>query len=104
MRPEDETSEPELIAKAFQEISLEIAYEGLAKILLEAALGYSRTVWGIVLLSQGGELLAEANPGFPRKEAGFPRKRVKYFVNLRPARSGSRIRCARSRSRRFVFT
>jgi hypothetical protein len=42
MTPEDGTSELELIAKAFQEISKEISHEGLAKALLKAALGYSR--------------------------------------------------------------
>jgi hypothetical protein len=50
MRPEGETSELELIAKAFQEISKEIIREGLAKVLLKAALGYSRVVRGAVPL------------------------------------------------------
>ena len=34
MKPENETTELELIAKAFQAISKEISYEGLAKALL----------------------------------------------------------------------
>jgi hypothetical protein len=50
MRPEDETSEPELIAKAFQETSKEIVREGSAKALLKAELGYSRVARGAVPL------------------------------------------------------
>jgi hypothetical protein len=46
MRPEDETSELELIAKALQEISKAITHERLAKALLKAALGYSRAARG----------------------------------------------------------
>jgi hypothetical protein len=79
MRPENETSEPELIAKAFQEISKQIIRGGLAKARLKPALGYSGAVQGAVSLSQGGELLAKA-------DAGFPRERVKYFVSQPSAR------------------
>jgi hypothetical protein len=78
MRPENETSEPELIAKAFQAISKEIRHESLAKALLKAALDYSGAARGAVLLSEGVELLAKA-------DASFPRERAKFFASQPPA-------------------
>jgi signal transduction histidine kinase len=77
MTLENETLELDLIAKAFQAISKEISYRGLAKALLKAALGYSRAIRGAVLLSEGGERLAKA-------DAGFPRERVKVFASHPP--------------------
>jgi signal transduction histidine kinase len=74
MRLENETSEFELIAKAFQAISKEISYEGLAKALLKAALDYSGAARGAVVLSEGAELLAKA-------DASFPRERAKFFAS-----------------------
>jgi signal transduction histidine kinase len=74
MTLENETFELELIAKAFQAISKEISYRGLAKALLQAALGYSGAVRGAVLLSEGDELLAKA-------DASFPRERAKVFAS-----------------------
>jgi signal transduction histidine kinase len=71
---ENETFELGPIAKAFQAISKEISYGGLAKALLKTALGYSRAVRGAVLLSKGGELLAKA-------DASFPRERAKVFAS-----------------------
>jgi signal transduction histidine kinase len=71
MRLENETSELELIAKAFQAISKEISYEGLAEALLKAALGHSGAARGAVLLSEGAELLAKADASFPRERAKF---------------------------------
>jgi GAF domain-containing protein len=68
MRLEHETPEIELIAKAFQVISKEISYEGLAKALLKAALGYCGAARGAVLLSEGGELLAKADANFTREK------------------------------------
>src|SRR5215510_583581 len=69
MRLESETHELEAIAKAFQVISKEISYEGLAKALLKEALNYSGAVRGGVLLSEEGELLAKADASFPRAKA-----------------------------------
>jgi hypothetical protein len=77
MTLENETFELELIAKAFQAISKEISYGGLARALLEAALGYSGAVRGAVLLSKEGELLAKA-------DASFPRERAKVFTSQPP--------------------
>ena len=74
MRLENETSEIGRIAKAFQAISKEISYEGLAKALLKAALDYCRAERGAVLLSEKGELLAKA-------DASFPRERARFFVS-----------------------
>jgi C4-dicarboxylate-specific signal transduction histidine kinase len=74
MRLENETSEIQLIAKAFQAISKETSYEGLAKALLKAALGYSGAARGAVLLSEKAELLAKA-------DASFPRERAKFFAS-----------------------
>jgi len=74
MTLEDETLELGPIAKAFQAISKEISYAGLAKALLKTALGYSGAVRGAVLLSKGGELLAKA-------DASFPRERAKVFAS-----------------------
>jgi signal transduction histidine kinase len=71
MRFGNETSELELIANAFQAISKEISYEGLAQALLAAALRYSGAARGAVLLSEGGELLARADASFPREKAKF---------------------------------
>ncbi|MEH2594968.1 signal transduction histidine kinase [Bradyrhizobium sp. AZCC 1577] len=78
MRLAVETSELELIAKAFQAISKETSYEGLAKALLKAALGYSDAGRGAVVLSESGELLTKA-------DASFPRERAKFFVSEPPA-------------------
>jgi signal transduction histidine kinase len=83
MRLENETSELELIAQAFRAISKEISYEGLAKALLKAALGYSGAARGAVLLSEGGELLAKA-------DASFPRQKAKFFAS-QPAASEFRL-------------
>lgn len=74
MKLENETSEFELIAEAFRTIAKEISYGGLAKALLEAALGYSAAARGAVLLSEGGKLLAKA-------DASFPRERAKVFAS-----------------------
>ena len=74
MTLENETFELEPIAKAFQAISKEISYAGLAKALLKTALGHSGAVRGAVLLSKGGELLAKA-------DASFPRERAKVFAS-----------------------
>jgi signal transduction histidine kinase len=74
MRLENETSEIGRIAKAFQAISKEISYEGLAKALLKAALEYCGAERGAVLLSEKGELLAKA-------DASFPRERARFFVS-----------------------
>jgi signal transduction histidine kinase len=77
MTPKNETFDLELIAKAFQVISKEISYGGLARALLKVALEYSGAVRGAVLLSEGGELLAMAN-------ASFPRERAKVFASQPP--------------------
>ena len=69
MRLESGTHELEAIAKAFQIISKEISYEGLAKSLLNEALNYSGAARGGVLLSEEGELLAKADASFPRARA-----------------------------------
>ena len=61
MRLENEASEIELIAKAFQAISREISYEGLARALLTAALGYCGAARGAVLLKEKGGLLDKAD-------------------------------------------
>src|ERR1700730_7681315 len=79
MRLENETSELEMIAESFRAISKEISYEGLAKALLNAALGYSGADRGAVLLSENGELLAKA-------DASFPREKTKFFTSQPPAR------------------
>lgn len=71
MRLETEAHELELIAKAFQIISKEISYQGLAKTLLREALSYSGAARGGILLSEGGELLAKADASFPREKADF---------------------------------
>jgi len=74
MRLENKTSEIGRIARAFQAISKEISYEGLAKALLNAALDYCGATRGSVLLSEKGELLAKA-------DASFPRERARFFVS-----------------------
>ena len=74
MRLENKTSEIGRIARAFQAISKEISYEGLAKALLKAALDYCGATRGAVLLSEKGELLAKA-------DASFPRQRARFFVS-----------------------
>ena len=78
MRLENETHELERIAKAFQIISKEMSYQGLAEILLREALSYSGAVRGGVLLSEGAELLAKA-------DASFPREKAKFFTSHPPA-------------------
>src|SRR5262245_2982889 len=77
MALKDETLELEAIARAFQSIARELSYGGLAKALLEAALGFSGAARGAVLLSKGGELLAKV-------DASFPRERAKVFVSQPP--------------------
>ena len=74
MRLENKTSEIGRIATAFQAISKEISYEGLARALLKAALDYCEAARGAVLLSEKGELLAKA-------DASFPRERARFFVS-----------------------
>lgn len=69
VKPDDETCELGLIAKAFQAIAKEISYGGLASALLKTALGYSGAVRGAVMLSEGGELLAKADASFSREGA-----------------------------------
>jgi signal transduction histidine kinase len=71
MRLEKEPSELELIAKAFQAISKETSYGGLAEALLKAALDYSGAARGAVLLSEKDELLAKADANFARDTARF---------------------------------
>jgi signal transduction histidine kinase len=78
MRPEDETHELERLAKAFQIISKETTYQGLAKALLGEALCHSGAARGGILLSEGGELLAKA-------DASFPRERAEFFTSHPPA-------------------
>jgi signal transduction histidine kinase len=65
------------IAGAFQAISKETGYQGLANALLEAALGCSGAVRGAVLLGEGSELVAKA-------DASFPREMVRIFVSHPP--------------------
>jgi signal transduction histidine kinase len=65
------TTEIEAIAKAFQHISRETTYDGLAGALLNVALGYSGAGRGAVLLQGEGELLAKADARFPRERADF---------------------------------
>lgn len=77
MKPDTNTTEIEVIARAFQEISKETTYDGLANALLNTALDYSGAKRGAVLLSEEGELLAKA-------DAIFPRERVAVFAS-RPA-------------------
>jgi signal transduction histidine kinase len=71
MKLEEETHQLELIARAFQVISKEISYQGLAKALLSEALNYSGAARGGILLGEGGELLAKAGVSFPRERAQF---------------------------------
>ena len=78
MRLENETHELERLAKAFQIISKETTYQGLAKALLGEALCYSGAAQGGILLSEGGELLARA-------DASFPRERARFFTSHPPA-------------------
>jgi signal transduction histidine kinase len=78
MKLENEAHELELIAGAFQTISKEISYAGLARALLGEALGYCGVARGGVLLSEGGELLAKAG-------ASFPRERARFFISQPPA-------------------
>jgi C4-dicarboxylate-specific signal transduction histidine kinase len=82
MRLENEASEIGRIAKAFQAISKEISYEGLAKALLKAALDYCGAERGAVLLSEKGELLAKADASVPR--------RARFFVS-QPSASDFRL-------------
>ncbi|MDN4985595.1 ATP-binding protein [Bradyrhizobium sp. WYCCWR 13022] len=71
MSRESETSELELVAKAFQVISREISYQGLAKALLAEALSYSGATRGAILLSGQRDMLAKADASFPRERANF---------------------------------
>ena len=48
MRLDSETHELDLVAKAFQIISREISYQGLAKALLMEALNYSGAARGAI--------------------------------------------------------
>lgn len=61
MRLDDEPHELELIARAFQTISRETSYQGLARALLEQALSHSKAERGGVLLAAGRELLDAAD-------------------------------------------
>jgi signal transduction histidine kinase len=83
MRREEETHQLELIARAFQVISKEISYQGLAKALLREALNHCGAVRGGILLSEGGELLAKA-------DASFPRERTQFFTSC-PSTSEFRL-------------
>ena len=74
MRFGSETHQLELIAEAFQIISKEVSYQGLANSLLRQALDHSGATRGGILLSEGGELLAKA-------DASFPRERAKFFLS-----------------------
>lgn len=80
MKPDTNTTEIERIAKAFQEISRETTYDGLANALLNASLQYSGAQRGAVLLSEEGELLAKA-------DAGFPREKLTIYASQPPALS-----------------
>jgi signal transduction histidine kinase len=71
IRLESETEELELIAEAFQIISREISYQGLAKALLAEALSCSGAARGGILLSEERELLAKADASFPRERGSF---------------------------------
>lgn len=71
MRLDNETHELDLVAKAFQIISREISYQGLAKALLMEALSYSGASRGAILLSGQRELLAKVDASFPRERANF---------------------------------
>jgi C4-dicarboxylate-specific signal transduction histidine kinase len=83
MRLESETYELEQVAKAFQIISKEISYQGLADALLKQALSYCRADRGGILLSEGGELLASV-------DASFPREKAKFFIS-QPAAGDFRL-------------
>jgi signal transduction histidine kinase len=91
MKLEEETHQLELIARAFQVISKEISYQGLAKALLREALNYSGAARGGILLGEGGELLAKAGASFPREHARF----VTSYPSTRefrlPAELGERV-------------
>jgi hypothetical protein len=67
MRLENETSESELIAKAFHAILKEVSYERLAKARLNAELGYSEAIRGAALPSHGGASWSEASPAAARQ-------------------------------------
>ncbi|MGY4331844.1 GAF domain-containing protein [Bradyrhizobium sp. LB7.2] len=71
MRRGNGTQELKLVAKAFQIISREISYQGLAKALLAEALSYSGATRGAILLSGQRELLAKADASFPRERTNF---------------------------------
>ncbi|WP_454630721.1 ATP-binding protein [Bradyrhizobium cenepequi] len=71
MKLGNETRELELIAKAFQSISRESSYQGLARALLEEATRYSGAAKGGILLSGQRELLDKADASFPRERASF---------------------------------
>ena len=55
MKLENETHELERLAKAFQIISKETTYQGLARALLGEALCHSGAARGGILLSEGGD-------------------------------------------------
>jgi len=78
MRFDNENEELELIARAFQIVSREISYQGLAKALLTEALSYSGATRGGILLSEEQELLARA-------DASFPRERGTFFASFPPS-------------------
>lgn len=71
MRLKSETHELDLVAKAFQVISREISYQGLANALLAEALSFSGAARGAILLSGQRDLLAQADASFPRERANF---------------------------------
>jgi signal transduction histidine kinase len=62
-----DTSQLEKIAKAFQDISKETSYHGLANTLLKLALEYSTALRGAVLINGGSQLLSKADASFPRE-------------------------------------
>ncbi|MBR0858297.1 ATP-binding protein [Bradyrhizobium liaoningense] len=71
MKLGSEAHELELISEAFQAISRESSYQGVAKALLEGAVRYSGAARGAILLSGQRELLDKADASFPRERASF---------------------------------
>lgn len=84
MKLDSEAGELAEIARAFRTISKEISYGGLANALLDAALTYSGTARGAVLLSEGGELLVKADAKFHREGAKISAARPNCPLHLPP--------------------
>jgi len=59
------------IAQSFRALSNETSRAGLAEALLAAALAYSGSERGAILLVEGSELFIEADASFPREKAEF---------------------------------